>query len=82
MNEDALCIYADLDRLIDHAELSPLERKTVEFMMYGYTIKDIADNFGKSRQLYEILLKRAVRKIVKENNREWEEYTGGVLDDE
>ena len=68
--------------MIDHAELSPLERKTVEFMMYGYTIKDIADNFGKSRQLYEILLKRAVRKIVKENNREWEEYTGGVLDDE
>ena len=68
--------------MIDHAELSPLERKTVEFMMYGYTIKDIADNFGKSRQLYEILLKRAVRKIVKENNREWEECTGGVLDDE
>ena len=68
--------------MIDHAELSPLERKTVEFMMYGYTIKDIADNFGKSRQLYEILLKRAVKKIVKENNREWEECTGGVLDDE
>lgn len=82
LNEDALCIYADLDRLIGKADLSPLEQKTVEWVMYGYSIRDIADNFGKSRQLYEILLKRAVKKIVKENNREWEECTGGVLDDE
>ena len=82
LNEDALCIYADLDRLIEHADLSPLERKTVDWLMYGYQIKDIADNFGKSRQLYEILLKRAVKKIVKANNAEWEEYTGGRIDDD
>jgi predicted DNA binding protein len=50
--------------------------------MYGYSIKDIADNFGKSRQLYEILLKRAVKKIVKLNNDEWEKWSGGRLDDE
>lgn len=82
LNEDAICIYADLDRLISKAELSPLEQKTVEWVMYGYSIRDIADNFGKSRQLYEILLKRAIKKIVKANNVEWEEYTGGRLDDE
>lgn len=82
LNEDAICIYADLDRLISKAELSPLEAKTVEWVMYGYSIRDIADNFGKSRQLYEILLKRAIKKIVKANNVEWEEYTGGRLDDE
>lgn len=82
LNEDALCIYADLDRLIGKADLSPLEQKTIEFLMYGYTISDIAENFGKSRQLYEILLKRAIKKIVKANNVEWEEYTGGRLDDD
>lgn len=82
MNEDALCIYADLDRLIGKADLSPLEQKTVEFLMYGYTISDIAENFGKSRSLYDILFKRAIKKIVAANNREWEEYTGGRLDDE
>ena len=59
-----------------------MEQKTVEWVMYGYTIKDIADNFGKSRQLYDILLKRAVKKIVKQNNIEWEEYTGGRLEDD
>lgn len=82
LNEDALCIYADLDRLIAHADLSPLEQKTVEFLMYGYSIRDIAENFGKSRQLYEILFKRAIKKIVKRNNEEWEEYTGGRIDDD
>ena len=50
--------------------------------MYGYSIPDIAANFGKSRQLYEILLKRAVKKIVKMNDTEWEEYTGGRIDDD
>ena len=81
LNEDVLCVYADLDRLIEKADLSPLEQKTVGYLMYGYSIKDIADNFGKSRQLYEILLKRAVKKIVRMNNIEWEEYTGGRIND-
>lgn len=74
-------MYADLDRLIEKADLSPLERKTIDFLMYGYTIKDIADNYGKSRQLYSILLKRAAKKIVNANNAEWEEWSGGRLDD-
>lgn len=82
LNEDALCIYADLDRLIATADLSPLEKKTVEWLMYGYSIKDIADNFGKTRQSYEILFKRAIKKIVAKNNKDWEEWSGGRIDDE
>ena len=68
--------------MIENADLSPFERKTVEFLMYGYTIKDISETFGKSRQLYEILLKRAVKKIVKANNAEWEAWSGGRIDDD
>lgn len=82
LNEDALCIYADLDRLIEKAGLSPLEQKTVEFLMYGYSIPDIADTFGKSRQLYEILFRRAIKKIVRANDLEWEEWSGGRIDDD
>jgi len=82
LNEDALCIYADLDRLINKAELSPAERQTIDWIMYGYQIKDIAENQGKSRQLYEILFKRAVKKIVARNNKDWEEWSGGRIDDE
>lgn len=75
-------MYADLDSLIERADLSPMERKTVEYMMYGYSIVDIADHFGKTRQLYEILFKRAVKKIVRRNNADWEEWSGGRIDDD
>ena len=43
--------------------------------------RDIAEYFGKTRQTFEVIFKRAVRKIVKRNNADWEEYTGGRLDD-
>ena len=50
-------------------------------MMKGYALADIAEHYGKTRQTFEILFKRAVRKIVKTNNADWEEATGGRIDD-
>ena len=50
--------------------------------MKGYTLPDIADYFGKTRQTFEVILKRAIRKIVKRNNADWEEWTGGRIDDD
>ncbi len=82
LNEDVLCIYADLDSLIGRAGLSDQEKLTVDLLMRGYAVTDIAEHYGKSRQNFEILLKRAVKKIVKRNNADWEETTGGRLDDE
>jgi len=61
--------------------LSKTEQITVDLLMRGYTLADIADHFQKSRQCFDILMKRAVKKIVKRNNADWEEYTGGRLDD-
>ena len=81
LNEDVICIYTDLDSLIERTDLSPMERDTVKFLMKGYTLPDIAEYFGKARQTFEVIFKRAVRKIVKRNNADWEEYTGGRLDD-
>lgn len=81
LNEDILCIYADLDSLIERAGLSEQERLTVDLLMKGYVLTDIAEHYGKSRQNFEILLKRAVKKIVKRNNMDWEETTGGRIDD-
>ena len=76
LNEDVLCIYADLDSLIERADLSDNERLTVDLMMKGYIISDIAEHYGKSRQNFEILLKRAIKKIVKRNNDDWAECVG------
>lgn len=77
-----ICIYADLDSLIERAGLSDAERVTVGYMMQGYGLSDIAAHFGKTRQSLEILFKRAVKKIVRQNNKDWEACTGARLDDE
>lgn len=82
LNEDALCVYADLDSLIERAGLSDGERTAVQYVMRGYTLADIAEHFGKTRQIFEIFFNRAVKKIVKRNNADWEDCTGGRLDDE
>ena len=76
LNEDILCIYADLDSLIDRAGLSDNERITVDWVMKGYVISDIAEHYGKSRQNFEILFKRAIKKIVKRNTEDWNEMYG------
>ena len=82
LNEDVLCVYADLDALIERTDLSPLEKETVMYLMKGYSLPDIAFHFGKTRQLFEIIFKRAVKKIVKRNEMDWEEFTGARLDDD
>lgn len=82
INEDIICIYTDLDALIDRTDLSPNERETINYLMRGYSLPDIAYHFGKSRQIFEILFKRAVKKIVKRNDKDWEEWTGGRIDDD
>lgn len=73
LNEDVICIYADLDSLIERCGLSNAERVTVEYVMRGYALSDIADHFGKTRQTFEIMFGRAVKKIVKQNNADWDE---------
>ena len=82
LNEDVLCVYADLDALIEKAGLTDSEKATVEYLMQGYALADIADHFGKTRQTFEILEKRAVKKIVRKNNEEWEAWSGARLDDD
>lgn len=81
LNEDVICIYADLDSLIDRAGLSKQERLTVDLLMKGYILADIADHYGKSIQNFDILFRRAVKKIVRQNNADWEACTGARLDD-
>lgn len=81
LNEDILCVYADLDSLIERAGLSDGERNTVDLLMKGYILSDIAEHYGKARQNFDILFRRAVKKIVKRNTMDWEECTGARLDD-
>lgn len=81
MDEDAICVYAALDSLIKRAGLSDGEMLTVKLLMQGYILTDIAEHYGKQRQTFNVLFNRAVKKIVRRNNADWEECTGGRLDD-
>lgn len=81
LDEDAICVYADLDSLIARAGLSDGEMQTVKLLMQGYILSDIADHYGKQRQTFDVLFRRAVKKIVSRNNADWEAVTGGRLDD-
>lgn len=67
-------MYADLDSLLDRAELSEGERQTVDWLMKGYSLNDIADYYGKTRQNFEIMFRRAVKKVVRRNNQDWDEW--------
>lgn len=82
LSEDIICTYVDLDSLIARTDMSPLERETIKYLMQGYSLPDIADKYCKSRQQFEILFKRAVSKIVKTNNADWEKWSGGRIDDD
>lgn len=72
INEDMLCLYIDLDRLIESASLSPLQQTVVTEVMKGYSITDIAEELTVSKQLVATSLSRAADKIAETNNRGWE----------
>lgn len=71
LDEDVICTYMDLDRLIETAGLSETENKIVQYLMQGYAISDIAECLGHVRQTSETMFERAVEKIVAKNNADW-----------
>lgn len=81
LNEDVLCLYTDLDSLIERCGLSASESETVKYVMEGYSLADIAEQYGKARQTVEIFFNRAVKKIVRQNNADWEKTHHAVIED-
>ena len=70
-------MYADHDSLIARCGLSKQEKLTVDLLMKGYMLSDIADHYQKPRQAFELLMKRAVKKIVRQNNEDWADWSDG-----
>ena len=69
--EPIFVTYADLDSLIESCGLSKHQRQVVDLLMLGYTKKDVADLRHDLQQTVEVHFNRAVRRIIKENNRRW-----------
>lgn len=69
--EPIICTYIDLETLISSCGFSARENQVLDDMMYGYTSSDIASRLGIARQSVDVIFKRAVKKIVDENNKRW-----------
>lgn len=69
--EPIICTYIDLEALIDSCDFSSREKMILDDLMYGYASQDIADRLAVTRQTVDVFFKRAVKKIVEENNRKW-----------
>jgi len=72
-DEPVLTTYMDLDALIAATPLSKSERHIVGWLMKGHSVEDIADKLGVVRQTISIHLRRAVEKIVDQENKCWGE---------
>lgn len=75
--EPIICTYIDLERLISSCEFSSREKQILDDLMYGYTSADIAERFAVTRQTVDVIFRRAVKKIVEENNRIWDKTYRG-----
>ena len=63
-------IYISLDELIERAELTLWQKKTIHYMMDGYTSQDLSDMWQVSRQVIDKHLRIASIKIARKSSRE------------
>ena len=76
-SEPILCTYMDLDRLIESCGQSASERKVVAWIMQGYSMTDIAERHGTSRQTINAIFRRAVERVAEAARRRWLDVYGG-----
>lgn len=62
-----VCIYVDLDRLIQETKLTDNQYLTVKYLMDGYTMNDLCEVWGEERQTIEDRLKKACNKLARRN---------------
>lgn len=74
MSEPISVSYLDLDRLIETCGLTESQRKVVDLLMKGWTEREIADEAKCTRDRVTKLLKRAVSKIIAQNDAEWHRF--------
>lgn len=76
-SEPIICVYVDLEALINKCHFSPTERRIIDDLMYGYTMTDVAEMLHVTKQTVNSALNRAVAKICEENNKNWERVYRG-----
>ncbi len=71
ISEDLICLYADLDNLIDKANFNENQNKVLNMYMYGHSEEDIADLLGVERQSVNGVIDNMCNLLCKVNYQNW-----------
>lgn len=70
-NQELICLYASLDKIIEKLELDNYNMKFLELIFEGSNVRDITMlNIGYDGNSYR-LLDKICKKIVKQNDEDW-----------
>lgn len=70
-NEDIICLYADLDNLIDNANFNEYQTNILNMYIYGNTEDDIAEILGVGKQSVNSVIDKMCEVLCELNYQEW-----------
>lgn len=72
LDEHLICLYADLDTLLEEVDFTQGQGRLVDRLMEGYTLSDVAMELGVSKQSVHRQLQRIVLKIITTHQTRWQ----------
>ena len=81
VDQDIICIYADLDRLISKCVFNNKQVEIIDYYQRGYTTSDICDMLGFKASLLNKMMEFISLKVVEKNDAEYKDflYTSGAV---
>lgn len=71
LSDDVICIYADLDNLINKANFNDNQSKVLNMYMYGNTESDIAELLNVEQQSVNSVIDRMCEVLCELNYQDW-----------
>lgn len=70
-NQDIICLFMDLDSLIEKANLTEKHRKIIHLYEQGFSDEDIAEHYKQDEREIEYTLDTICKKIKSKNDELW-----------
>jgi DNA-binding CsgD family transcriptional regulator len=71
MNEELICLYADLDRMIERCSFTKKQKEVLDLYMVGYNEQDISEVLNIRPDVVEGIIDSICKKIKHENDLAW-----------
>lgn len=70
-NQDIICLFMDLDRLIEKANLTEKHREIIRLYEQGFSDEDIAEHYNQGEREIEYTLDTICKRIKSKNDELW-----------